>query len=106
MSDDSQSIREKLSQDIGTSDWPLLAPHAASDKLIVVEPAIALLDAAVAVAENDAKTVTPWIENGQLSKLTPDEQAELAEGDTAFFQFVIVAPFVLAQRVLLAPQSD
>ncbi len=106
MTDKAQSLREKLSEEIGTSDWSLLAPHAKSEKLIVVGPAVALLDAAVAVAENDASKVNAWIENGKLTKLTPDEQTELTEGAAAFFQFVIVAPFVLGQRMLLAPQAE
>ena len=105
MSNESQDLRTKLSQEIGTADWSLLAPHAQSEKLIVVDDAVVLLDAALAVANNDTHRITHWIEGGQLTKLTPDQQTKLEDEKAAFFQFVIVAPFVLAQRVLLAPQS-
>ncbi len=99
-------LREKLSKETATVDWSLLAPHAKSEKLIVVDPAIVLLDAAVAVAENDATQVTAWIESGQLTKLSPEAQEELEEEKAVFFEFVVVAPFVLAKRVLLAPESS
>ena len=105
MSDDVQSLREKLSREIGTCDWSLLAVHASADKLIVVAPGIAFLDAAVVVAQNDTTKVASWIESGQLSKLTPPEQANLKDAPAVFFQFVIVAPFVMAQQVRLDPQE-
>ena len=101
--DNPASIREKLAQEIGTVDWKPLAVHAQGDKLIVVAADIDLLDAAVAVAEDDASKVTPWIEGGKLTKLTLEEQAALEQEPGTFFQFVVVAPFVLAKRVILAP---
>lgn len=106
MSEEVQPVREKLSQEIGTCDWEPLPVHATSDKLIVVDSSIPLLDDAVVVAENDSAQVSSWIESGRLSKLTPAEQSELKDASGTFFQFVIVAPFVLAQRVLLDLQSD
>ena len=106
MPDTDLPLREKLSQEIATADWSLLAPHAKSEKLIVVDPAIVLLDAAVAVAENNSIQITSWIEDGQLTKLSPDEQAEMENEKAVFFEFVIVAPFILAKRMLLAPESS
>ena len=84
----------------------MLAVHATSDKLIVVAPEIALLDAAVAVAQNDTAKVTSWIESGQLTKLTPPEQETLKDAEAVFFRFVIVAPFVLAQQLNLDPEES
>ena len=106
MTEPALPLREKLSQETATVDWSLLAPHAKSEKLIVVDPSIVLLDAAVSVAQNDAAQVTAWIEGGQLTKLSPNEQTELEQEKAVFFEFVVVAPFVLAKRVLLAPQSS
>ena len=106
MTENTSNLREKLAQELGTADWSLLAPHAKSEKLIVVASAIELVDAAIAVAHNDAMQVTAWIEGGQLTKLSPDEQADMDNEKAVFFEFVIVAPFVLAKRMLLAPESS
>ena len=105
MTDESKSIRDKLAEELGTTDWAPLAPHAASEKLIIAAADLDLLEAAVAVAENDAGRGTSWIEGGQLAKLSPDEQAALNDGPRTFFQFVVVAPFVLAQQVDLSAPS-
>ncbi len=102
MTADSESVREKLQGELGTIDWPLLAVHARSGNLILVSPDIEFLDAAVAVAGNDTQQVSTWVEAGQLTKLDESEQAALDGEQGVFFQFVVVAPFVLARRVLLS----
>ncbi len=96
-----EDLRAKITSELGTAGWALLASHAKSGSLILVDRSLDLIDVAVAIAGNETKQVGPWVERGLLSKLDEREQASMAETDAAFFQFVVVSPFVLAQRLVL-----
>lgn len=71
--------------------------HARSGSLIIVESRVALLDAAVAVADDQTAQVSAWITDGLLHRNYPAVDAEI---DT-LFNFVVVAPYVLAQPISL-----
>ena len=101
MSSDRDDLKKKIASELGTADWRLLASHAKSASLIVVDQTLDLLDVALAVAANETDRVSPWIEQGFLTKLDDASQATLAETPSAYFQFVVIAPFVLAQRIVL-----
>jgi len=102
MKSEIKALRAKLEGETGTADWALLAAHARADHLIVVGEELGLLDAATAVANNDADRVGGWIDDALLTKPDAGLQAEYAQAESLFFQFVIVAPFVMAQQVKLS----
>ena len=72
------SIREKLAEEVGRAAWKDLRPHAVRGQLIFVDPALALLDVAEAVAEDRSADVEAWVGAGQLRKL---DEGELERGD-------------------------
>ena len=94
------TIREKHSEEVGRAAWKDLRPHAVRGQLIFVDPALALLDVAEAVAEDRSADVQTWVSAGQLRKL---DEGELERGDAEnpWHEFVIVQPFVLARPIEL-----
>ena len=82
-----------------TSTWgavgDVLAPHIERETLIIVDRSIALLDAAVALATDDASAVRAWLEADALKKLSATGLTEQAPDDE--MELVIVQPFVLVR---------
>ncbi|MEE2757307.1 MAG: DUF2288 family protein [Myxococcota bacterium] len=95
-------LEAELKAQIGTADWPLLAMHARAGNLIRLSAELNLLEVAVAVASNDANTISGMLTRGLLTKPDPSRQAELAALKGRFYQFVIVAPFILVQDIDVA----
>ena len=77
----------------------MLAMHHRRDALFIVAESVSLLDAAVAVADDDADAVETWVESGHLARATSEQVAAWEKESGAKFVTAIVQPFVLAQRV-------
>ena len=94
-----QELKQSLEADRMTSTWgavgDVLAPHIERETLIIVDRSIALLDAAVALATDDASSVSEWLAADALKKLSATGFAEYqADGE---MELVIVQPFVLVR---------
>ena len=92
-------LREKLATELYPAPWSILAPQHARDVLFVVRAPLALLDVAVAVAEDRAADVQAWIESGQLARPTLEQAHAWASEEGSRFVIAIVQPVVLAQRI-------
>ena len=93
MTTDSNNLRDELLSQIGSGGWPLLRAHAKSGSLVLVQPNVPLLDAALAIAHDRTDLVGAWIDDGSLHRQYPPADSEV---DT-LFNFVVVGPYVLAQ---------
>lgn len=93
------TLREKLASEIAAIHWPVLEAHHRRGALFVVDPTVELADVATAIAEDRSPEVQGWLEAGHLGRPTDDDAAAWAEEQGARFLFVIVQPYVLAQRV-------
>jgi len=93
MTDD---IRQKLMAEIEVADWEDLLPHFAHERLFACRDDLSLLDAAVAIASDDAALVRDLIRDDRL--FTPDDKQAMnwfATKET--FRFLIVQPYVLVK---------
>ena len=97
--------RDGLLATLGVVFWSDLQAHAKRDALIVVGAGLDLVDAGMALAENDTGRVQRWIEAGLLSKPTAVDLERWAKGGAARFESLIVAPFVL-MRERARPASE
>jgi hypothetical protein len=88
-------MRERLAAYLGDVFWTDLRAHAARDALIVVAEDLDMLDAGVAIASNDTKTVAAWIDERRLSKPSTDDLARWPSEPLATFESLVVAPYVL-----------
>jgi len=91
--------RERLGRDLAEVEWGDLRVHAGRDALILVDGGVDLVDAAVAVANDDRERVTAWIDEGLLSKPTREAVESWEARPLAVFRVLILQPYVLAQPV-------
>lgn len=95
MADD--ELRAKLASEVHAIGAAELVPHHRRDALVVLDPAVDLLDTAVAMGTNDHVTIAELIASGQLAKPSLAQLADWCVDTSLQFQFVIVQPYVLAQ---------
>ncbi len=96
---DRETIRARLSAELSTGTWDLLASHLARGALVEVTSGggAALLDAAADIALDETDRVKAGLESGDLlpaGSLQPGRYPE-----TSSIEFVIVQPFVVFRRV-------
>lgn len=90
-------LRRKLQSEVGTAGWAPLEPHYRRDALFLVDGSLDLIDAALAIAQNDTRVVQRWIEAAELVRPTAEQVQRWQTEGHGGFRFVIVQPFVLAQ---------
>lgn len=93
---ETEDQRTKLAAELATAPWTELRPHAERDQLFLVGEGLELLEAGVALANDEAMRVQGWIEAGQLTRPTA-AQLEAWEQASPAFRFLILAPFVVAE---------
>jgi hypothetical protein len=92
------NLRDRLDKSILPTEWAMLAMHQKRHAVFMVKGSIELLEAAVAVAEDNAADVGAWLESGDLYRPTNAEIEAWSKEDGARFDSIIVQPFVLARR--------
>ena len=93
------SLREKLSNQLGDAPWRNLREHAARDGLVCCRLGEDILEAAVAIAEDNTAWVSQAIESGLLYKPSAEQLAFLEKKQETLFRFLIVQPFVVVQEL-------
>jgi hypothetical protein len=91
-------LREKLRGQLGTARWPDLKDQFVKGSLFVVCERIGLLNAAVAVAEDDKEAVEAWIESGDVYRPTEQEVTLWDKKPESLFAFIVLQPFVFIGR--------
>lgn len=93
-----QDLRAELSEILDEAEWEWLMPHAQRDAVILVDPALDLLDVGVAIASDNVTAVQRWISEQQIYKPSPEQMADWATDRTRRFNALIVQPYVLIQN--------
>ncbi len=89
-------LRKKLQTEIEECDWNLLDKNLERGAVILVDSTIDLVDAGMAIAEDQTQTVANWLNNRQLISLSMDDSGKYQEKK---FQFLIIQPYVLVQLI-------
>ena len=94
-------VRSKLRREVMSSYWADLAPHQQRGALLLLAPALDLLDVAEAMAKDESARVASWLARGLLWRATDRERTgfEADEASALRFQFVVVQPWVVAQAL-------
>jgi len=95
----SEELRAKLKSDIQATNAPELLPHHRRDALLMVRADVDILDAALAIAQDEAATVAALIDEGKLFKPSLAQLSDWCVDLELRFQFVILQPYVLAQAL-------
>ncbi len=91
---------ESFKRDLAEVRWRELKIHLQRDAIITVSAAIDLIEAAVAVAEDNKEQVETWIDTGCLGKPTEQQLASWEQEEEKPFQMLIVQPFILIQEIV------
>jgi hypothetical protein len=91
------SLRHKLHLETAPMSWSKLAPFFARGQLVAVTRPLSLLDAAVALAEDDQEQVRRWMDESTFA-LVDDALASRWQAADAALWAVVVRPFVLVQE--------
>lgn len=96
MSEDTE-LHERLQGEMGLCFFSDLKSHIERGVVLVVSDALDLLNVGVAVASDNAKAVTGWIEQEHLAHPSPSQVEVWRAENTLQFRVVIVRPYVLVQ---------
>ncbi|MCG5499347.1 DUF2288 domain-containing protein [Ectothiorhodospira lacustris] len=97
MHQDPATLRAHLQGEMGAITWPELQPHFARGALLAVTDPLDLLEAAMALVQDDKATVEAWLKAGTLQQ--PDtDHARGWEHRRPRFQAVVIAPWVLVKE--------
>ena len=91
------SLRDKLRNEVLEVEAAALVPHYRRGALIIVGPSCALLDVALAVAEDRAEVVEEWLATGVVYRPSVTQIAQWCMDEAVRLEFVITQPFVLAR---------
>lgn len=92
-----QDLRLELAEMMGPAEWRWLSPHADKGSVVLVDPALDLVEVGYAIATDDVAAVDRWIAEALLTKPTSVQMAEWSQAQRKQFTSLIVQPFVLVQ---------
>ncbi|TDR79980.1 DUF2288 domain-containing protein [Paludibacterium purpuratum] len=87
----------KLLGETAQIDWPALERFFAQGKLLWVAPALDLVQAAAAIANDDQPQVAAWLTSGEVERMSAETAADLAARQPALWA-VVVSPWVCVQE--------
>jgi len=97
MTQEPSTLYAKLLGETASIRWEELQPFFARGALLWVEPALDLIAAAEAEAENQAGKVAAWLASGELAKVSESRALDLFERDPTLWA-VVVSPWVMIQE--------
>ncbi len=92
-----QDLRAELAETLDEAEWEWLIPHAQRDAVVIVDPALDLLDVGVAIASDNVSAVQRWISEQQIYKPSPEQLSNWGDDRSRRFNALIVQPYVLVQ---------
>lgn len=97
---DADLLRHKLNLESGKLAWPELERHYARGVVIVISAELELVEVAASFAEDKKSNVEKWMNTGQIHRAN-DEDARQWSVSKPVFWSIVVAPWVLAQEIVL-----
>lgn len=89
-------LHDKINRETGRVKWSELERHFASGSVIWVSEALDLIDVALRIAHDDRESVTRWMNEGRVAKVSDAQAQGWLEADEVLWASV-VSPFVLVQ---------
>ncbi|ARU89319.1 DUF2288 domain-containing protein [Pseudomonas sp. M30-35] len=104
MTEQPSTLYAKLLGQTAPIAWQELQPYFAKGALLWVEADQDLIEVAQAMVENDSAKVSSWLSGGHVTNMT-DEQAQSVVARDPQLWAVVVAPWVLVQERMDAPNK-
>lgn len=93
-----QQLKQQLEEELATVTWNSLTDHAKRDGIIIIDSALNLIEAGIAIATDNSSLVQGWIEKKLITKPSIDQLNIWNQHPEKEFQTIIVQPFVLIQK--------
>lgn len=92
-------FKTQLSTSLDRAQWEWLVPHVKRDAVVVVNPALDLVEVGEALASDNVSSVQHWISEQLIHKPSSEQLSDWNQNSQKEFQTLIVQPFVLIQEV-------
>jgi hypothetical protein len=89
-----------MASEVDVTSWGDLRSHSVADRMFLVASDLALVDVALAVANDQSAEVQAWVSSGQLVRPSADQVQVFESREGLAFRCVIISPFVLIQELL------
>ncbi|MGE8345096.1 DUF2288 domain-containing protein [Pseudomonas helleri] len=97
MNQEPSTLYAKLLGETSTIEWKVLLPFFAKGDLLWVDPALDLIDAAIAVTQDEAEKIKAWMASGVFGKMTTEHALDVNARDPELWA-VVVSPWVMVQE--------
>jgi hypothetical protein len=89
-------LHDKINRETARVRWSELERHFAHGSVVYVSTELDLVEAALRIAHDDKETITRWMAEGKLAKVSDLQASSWQESDAELWASV-VSPFVLVQ---------
>lgn len=90
-------LHDKINRETGRVKWRELDRHFAAGSVIWVSEQLDLIDVALRIAHDDKTSITRWMNDGTVAKVSDAQAQAWHDGDATLWASV-VSPFVLVQQ--------
>ena len=92
-------LAKKLKSDIDVTDWNELMPHESRSALVMVDASLDLAEVGAKIALDDVESIKEWMDKKLIERPSDELKNQFKENPhSKQFQFLIIQPYVLAQR--------
>ncbi|MES2757705.1 MAG: DUF2288 domain-containing protein [Pseudomonadota bacterium] len=95
--DNDTDLRLKINSETARLPWAELEKHFAQGSVVFVSPDLDLIDVAVRISHDDKDSISRWMGEGKIGKVTDEQAQAWTEGQAALWTSV-VHPFILVQQ--------
>ncbi len=96
MNQEPSTLYAKILGETAIIPWHQLQPFFAKGALLWVDPTLDLIAVGEALAQDDAKTLSAWMEAGQVAKVSETRALDFFERQAQLWA-VVVSPWILIQ---------
>ncbi len=96
---DTGMLRERLNGETARLRWKELERHFACGAVVKVAPTMDLVDVAVAMAQDDTRTIQAALDAGEMARASAEDAERWARRNQSLWA-VVVAPWVLVQETV------
>lgn len=89
-------LHDKINRETGRIRWDELERHFAQGNVIYVSEELDLIDVAMRVSHDDKESITRWMHDGKVAKVSDLQAQTWAAGDIVLWA-AVVHPFILVQ---------
>ena len=89
-------LHDKINRETARVGWDELERHFAQGNVIYVSETLDLIDVAVRISHDDKESITRWMGEGRVAKVSDVQAQSWAAGEVGLWASV-VHPFILVQ---------